>query len=189
MSSPGLSVLERPQDLDSEKRCKRKHTSSHGHQKAADCKVEKQDFSLCFAVIEDQAQLNGEDRKVKKCPAIKSLECSVDGSAFEGPSSKKFKGYVTRCHDFVSTIIKLQHSGRHQSRPQVASSSHNPNVSMVIPFRRDEPTKAKKCPLMAHYGLTPSVEDSRCEGPPKKFRRDDTDKMPILIPLWQPKTI
>lgn len=38
---------------------------------------------------------------------------------------------------------------------------------------------------MAHSGLIPSVQDSSFEGPPKEFRRDYTDNVSMLAPLWQ----
>lgn len=60
---------------------------------------------------------------------------------------------------------------------------------MAIPFMQDEPTKAKKCPLMAHSGLTLSVEDSTFEDLPKKFKSDYIDKVSMLAPLWQQQTI
>lgn len=128
-NTPVLSVPVRPRDLDSEKRCKRKRlrSPSGGHQKAADCKTEKQNFSLRSAITECQALLEGKEHRIKKRPARKQLECSVDDSASEGPSRKKFK----HGHDFGSTLIKPQYCDGHQSSsviPPVASSSHNTRV-------------------------------------------------------------
>ncbi|ROI60069.1 hypothetical protein DPX16_0938 [Anabarilius grahami] len=184
-NSPGPSVPVRPRDLDSEKRRKRKRlrSPSGGHQQAGDLKTEKQNFSLLSAVTECQALLEGKEHRIKK------PECSVDDSASEGPSRKKFK----HGHDFGSTFIKPQYCDGHQSGsliPPVTSSSHNTRVSMVTPFRRDESIKTVNHPVMGHYGFTHSLEDSSFEGPPKKrFNREGIDQVSTLVPLWQQQTI
>lgn len=127
-NAPGLSVPVRPRDLDSERRLKRKRprSPSGGQQKAADLKTEKQKFSLCSAVTECQALLEGKEHRIKKHPVRKKPECSVDDSASEGPSRKKFK----HGHDFGSTLIKPQYCDGHQSGPQIppVASSHNTRV-------------------------------------------------------------
>ncbi|KAK7134659.1 hypothetical protein R3I93_017939 [Phoxinus phoxinus] len=108
-------------------------------------------------------------------------------------SHGEFSQRASLCQNLSADTQHFFKFGMNGPRPSILerpSSSHNRKVSVVIPFRRDELTKEIKHPLMPHYGLPPSVEDSSFVGPPKKkFSRDSIYKVLTLSPLCQQQTI